>query len=57
MRSKIKNRNIFRVIKVYVFLTTDFTNKLADSCVNYKLQNSVESHNLLNNILNEFCDK
>lgn len=54
MRSKIKNRNIFRVIKVYVFLTTDFTNKLADSCVNYKLQNSVESHNLLNNILNEF---
>ena len=41
----MKNRNTFRVIKIYVFLTADFTNKLADSCLNYELQNTVALHN------------
>ena len=41
----MKNRNTFRVIKIYVLLTADFTNKLADSCLNYELQNTVALHN------------
>ena len=39
----MKNRNTFRVIKIYVFLTAE--NKLADSCLNYELQNTVALHN------------
>ena len=41
----MKNRMTVRVIKVNVFLTADFTNKLTGSCLNYKLQNTVALHN------------
>ena len=44
-RSQMKNRMTVRVIKVNEFLTADFTNKLTDSCLNYKLQNTVALHN------------